>query len=174
MNNHRHVGRPPLRSYLTAGMEATRKGKACAVVMDAQYNVMFNWWQITNGWLNANETRDAASVHCGYASFAFNHRKYCINLRMWSKIHKLRRGTNSINDPMANRVIIHSLVLILRNVIDPLVSSLNLRNQRPLTSHRPPTGLPLRLPRLRSAITVGHRTRVSPSATCHFHMLLQI
>ena len=29
--------------------------------MDAQYNVMFNWWQITNGWLNANETRDAAS-----------------------------------------------------------------------------------------------------------------
>ena len=71
--SHRHVGRPPLRSYLTAGMEATRKGKACAVVMDAQYNVMFNWWQITNGWLNANETRDAASVHCGFASFAFNH-----------------------------------------------------------------------------------------------------
>ena len=76
MNNHRHVGRHPLRSYLTAGMEATRTGKACAVVMDAQYNVMFNWWQITNGWLNANETRDAASVHCGYVSFAFNHRKY--------------------------------------------------------------------------------------------------
>ena len=25
---HRHVGRPPLRSYLTAGMKATRKGKA--------------------------------------------------------------------------------------------------------------------------------------------------
>ena len=35
-------------------MEATRKGKACTVVMDAQYNVMFNLWQITNGWLNAN------------------------------------------------------------------------------------------------------------------------
>ena len=72
---------------------------------------------------------------------------------------------------MANRVIIHSLVLILRNVIDPLVSLLNLNNQQPLRSRRPPTGLPLRLPRLRSAITVGRRTRVSTSATCHFHML---
>ena len=77
-----------------------------------------------------------------------------VNLRTGSKIHKHRRGTNSINDAMANRVIIHSLVLILRNVIDPLVSLVNLRNQRPLTSRRPPTGLPLRLPRLRSAITV--------------------
>ena len=42
MNNHRHVGRHPLRSYLTADMKATRKGKACAAVMDANYNVMFN------------------------------------------------------------------------------------------------------------------------------------
>ena len=94
------------------------------------------------------------------------------------KKHKLRRGTSSINDSMANRVIIHSLVLILRNVINPLVSLLNLRNQRPLTSRRPPAGLPLGLPlwlpRQRSAITVGRRTRVSTSATCHFHMLLQI
>ena len=97
-----------------------------------------------------------------------------VNLRTGSKIHKHRRGTHSINDAMANRVIIHSLGLILRNVIDPLVSLLNLRNRRPLTSRRPPTGLPLRLPRLRSAITVGRRTRVSTSATCHFHMLLQI
>ena len=87
-------------------------------------------------------------------------------------LHKLRRGTNSINDAMANRVIIHSLVLILRNVIDPLVSLLNLSNQRPLRSRRPPIELPLRLPRLRSAITVGRRTRVSTSATCHFHVLL--
>ena len=43
--------------------------------MDAEYYVMFIWWQMTNGWLNANETRDAPSVFCGYASFAFNHRK---------------------------------------------------------------------------------------------------
>ena len=97
-----------------------------------------------------------------------------VNLCTGSKIHKLKRGTNSIHDAMANRVIIHSLVLILRNIIDPLVSLLNQRNQRPLTSRRPPTGLSLQLPRLRPAITVGRRTRVSTSATCHFHMLLQI
>ena len=97
-----------------------------------------------------------------------------VNMRTGSKKNKQRRGTNSINDAMANRVIFHPLVLILRNVIDPLVSLLNLRNQRPLTSRRLPTGLPLRLPSLRLAITVGRRTRVSTSATCHFHMLLQI
>ena len=29
---HRHVRRPPLRSDLTAGMEATRRGKACTAM----------------------------------------------------------------------------------------------------------------------------------------------
>ena len=46
-----------------------------------------------------------------------------VNLRTGSKIHKQRRDTNSINDAMANRVIIPSLGLILRNVIDPLVTA---------------------------------------------------
>ena len=77
-----------------------------------------------------------------------------VNLRTGSKIHKHRRGTNSINDAMANRVIIHSLVLILRNVIDPLVSLLNLKNQRPLAVR--PQGCHYGYPgcgrRLRSAV----------------------
>ena len=66
-----------------------------------------------------------------------------------------------LNDAIANRVIIHSLVLVLRSVIDPLVSLLNQRNQRPPTSRRPPPGLSLRLPRPRSVITVGHSTKFS-------------
>ena len=32
MIKHRHVRRPPLRSDLTAGMEATRRGKACTAM----------------------------------------------------------------------------------------------------------------------------------------------
>ena len=31
--DYKHVGRLPLRSYLTADMEATRKGEACTAVM---------------------------------------------------------------------------------------------------------------------------------------------
>ena len=62
-----------------------------------QYNVMLTWWQITNGWLNANETRDAASVCGGHVSFAFNHQKYC-ELSKGSNIHKLRRGFYSCTE----------------------------------------------------------------------------
>ena len=32
--DYKHVGRPPLRSYLTADMEATLKGKACTAMME--------------------------------------------------------------------------------------------------------------------------------------------
>ena len=131
---------------------------------------------VTNNKRVAQCKRDerCSLVCCGYASITFNHRKQCVNLRTGSKIHKLRRGVIQLMNAMANRIIIHSLVLILRKVINPLVPLLNLRNQRPLASRRPPPGWPLRLPRLRSAITVGRRTRVSTSATCHAHMLLQI
>ena len=42
MMSHSHVGRPPLRSFLTASMEATKKGKACTAMMErkAQCNLI--------------------------------------------------------------------------------------------------------------------------------------
>ena len=42
---HRHVRRPPLRSDLTASMEATRRGKACTAMLYSK-QLHINW--ITN------------------------------------------------------------------------------------------------------------------------------
>ena len=41
--NNRQVGRPPLRSYLTAAMEANRKGKACTAMMGNTMQLDVNW-----------------------------------------------------------------------------------------------------------------------------------
>ena len=54
---YRHVRRPPLRSNLTAGMEATRKGRACTAMLGTQNNFMLTRWQIATLWINAQETR---------------------------------------------------------------------------------------------------------------------
>ena len=46
---HRHVGRPPLRSYLTAGVEAIRKGRAYAVMIEYIMQICVNsqiWWEM--------------------------------------------------------------------------------------------------------------------------------
>ena len=42
INDYKHVGRPPLRSYLTADMEATRKGKVCTAVMETAMQLDVN------------------------------------------------------------------------------------------------------------------------------------
>ena len=42
INDYKHVGRPPLRSYLTADMEATRKGEACTAVMETAMQLIVN------------------------------------------------------------------------------------------------------------------------------------
>ena len=41
--NQRQVGRPPLRSYLTAGTEATRKGRTFTVMMEYIMQHCVNW-----------------------------------------------------------------------------------------------------------------------------------
>ena len=41
-NDYKHVGRPPLRSDLTADMEATRKGEACTAVMETTMQLIVN------------------------------------------------------------------------------------------------------------------------------------
>ena len=41
--SYRHVGGPPLRSYLTAGMEATRKGRAYTVIIEYILQICVNW-----------------------------------------------------------------------------------------------------------------------------------
>ena len=40
--DNKHVGRLPLRSYLTADMEATRKGEACTAVMKTAMQLIVN------------------------------------------------------------------------------------------------------------------------------------
>ena len=40
--DYKHVGRLPLRSYLTADMEATRKGEACTAVMKTAMQLIVN------------------------------------------------------------------------------------------------------------------------------------
>ena len=42
INDYKHVGRLPLRSYLTADMEATRKGEACTAVMKTAMQLIVN------------------------------------------------------------------------------------------------------------------------------------
>ena len=42
INDYKHVWRPPLRSYLTADMDATRKGKACKAVMETAMQLIVN------------------------------------------------------------------------------------------------------------------------------------
>ena len=42
INDYKHVGRLPLRSYLTAVMEATRKGEACTAVMKTAMQLIIN------------------------------------------------------------------------------------------------------------------------------------
>ena len=42
INDYKHVGRPPLRSYLTADMEATRKEEACTAVMKTAIQLIVN------------------------------------------------------------------------------------------------------------------------------------
>ena len=49
MINHRHVGRPPLRSYLTTDMEDTRKGKACTAVTETAMQLDVNWMKMICG-----------------------------------------------------------------------------------------------------------------------------
>ena len=41
--DYKHVGRLPLRSYLTADMEATRKGEACTAVMKTAMQLIVNY-----------------------------------------------------------------------------------------------------------------------------------
>ena len=55
--NLMHVGRPPLRSYLTAGMGATRRGIACTR-SERIYNTTFWRW----GAFHGGHRRDH---HCG-------------------------------------------------------------------------------------------------------------
>ena len=55
---YRHVRRPPLRSNLTAGMEATRRGRACTAMLDTQNNSMLTGQQIATQWINAKKTHD--------------------------------------------------------------------------------------------------------------------
>ena len=43
INDYKHVWRPPLQSYLTADMEATRKGKACTAVVETAMQSIVNW-----------------------------------------------------------------------------------------------------------------------------------
>ena len=40
-----HVGKPPLRSYLTTGTEATRKGEACMAMMENAMQIDVNWME---------------------------------------------------------------------------------------------------------------------------------
>ena len=42
INDYKHVGRLPLRSYLTTDMEATRKGEACTAVMETAMQLIVN------------------------------------------------------------------------------------------------------------------------------------
>ena len=46
--NLMHVGRPPLRSYLTAGMGATRRGIACTS-SEKIHNATFWRWGVSHG-----------------------------------------------------------------------------------------------------------------------------
>ena len=40
---HRHFGRPPLRSYLTIGMETTQIGRAYTVMIEYMMQLYVNW-----------------------------------------------------------------------------------------------------------------------------------
>ena len=42
MRNYWCIGRPPLRSYLAAGMEATQRGRACTAMMGTNCNFMLS------------------------------------------------------------------------------------------------------------------------------------
>ena len=42
INDYKHVGRLPQRSYLTADMEDTRKGEACTAVMKTAMQLIVN------------------------------------------------------------------------------------------------------------------------------------
>ena len=42
INDYKHVGRPLLRLYLTADIEATRKEKSCAAVMETTMQLIVN------------------------------------------------------------------------------------------------------------------------------------
>ena len=43
MMNHVYVGRLSLKPYLTAGMEVTRKGKACTAMIQNAMQLDINW-----------------------------------------------------------------------------------------------------------------------------------
>ena len=51
---YRQVGRPPLRSYLTAGMEANRKGKSCTAMTETAMQLDVNWVK-NNKWTTARD-----------------------------------------------------------------------------------------------------------------------
>ena len=42
INDYKHVGRPPLKSYLTADMEAAQKGEACTALMETAMQLIVN------------------------------------------------------------------------------------------------------------------------------------
>ena len=87
------------------------------------------------------QTRREMQLQCVAATSPLNLTN--VNI-VWTWVSGLKYisllGTIQLNDAIANRVIIHLLVLVLRSVMDLLVSLLNLRNQRPPTSRRPPHG----------------------------------